>query len=74
MGSEGAVCDKFLTMAPRDIPKPSWDLERYGAFCMKAEDFTNIKIEIEKLCSMTACTWQVPLKNAIPAAAKAQEK
>lgn len=53
MGSLGATCVHTLKPDTRDVPSPTWDDERFGMLCTKAENFADVKSWIEKLCSIS---------------------
>jgi hypothetical protein len=58
MGDVGASCFHTLTDATRDLDKPSWDAERFGMLCTKAENFAELKKAVLKLCKLSRdCTF-----------------
>jgi hypothetical protein len=61
MGFLGASCFHTLTPDTRDIPQPNWDEERFGQVCTKAKTFKDMKVAIEKLCSVSnvRCSYEV---------------
>lgn len=59
MGSAGASCFHTLSDESRDIDKSTWDEERFGMVCTKAENFANWKAAILKLCKAShGCTYE----------------
>ncbi len=50
LGEYGATCYKMLSQKKRELDKLSWDEERFGMICGKAEAFSDLKQAIEKLC------------------------
>ncbi len=50
IGEYGATCYTMLSNKKRELDKVSWDEERFGMICGKAEAFGNLKAAIEKLC------------------------
>lgn len=59
MGELGASCFKTHSDESRDLSKEQWDQERFGQVCTQAENFTNMKTAIQKLCYLTKkCTFE----------------
>lgn len=50
LGPYGATCFKIISEEKRELDKLSWDEERFGMICGKAEAFANLKEVIQKLC------------------------
>lgn len=50
LGQYGATCFTMLSNQKRELDKVSWDDERFGMICGKAEAFANLKAAIQKLC------------------------
>lgn len=60
MGTQGASCVHTLSTMKEDIPEPEWDDVRFGMLCTSADNFADIKTEIEKLCSVSGkCTYDM---------------
>jgi hypothetical protein len=59
LGPQGAVTVNFLTPGSRFVSKSNWDLLRMGMFCMSPKDLGSFKTEIEKLCSVTQCDYEM---------------
>lgn len=57
MGRLGAACFKTLSDDTRDIPKDSWDQERVGMICARAEAFADFKQAVLTLCKMSRRCW-----------------
>lgn len=53
MGPIGASCFHTITTETRTIPKPVWDIERFGMICTQSTNFAEWKATIEKLCQVT---------------------
>lgn len=59
LGQDGAACFHTLSVAERDIAKPSWDVEREGMICTQSATFASWKGIIEKLCHESSdCDYQ----------------
>lgn len=58
-GSSGAVTVNFLSEGSFIVEKSQWDLIREGMYCTLATSFGDFKAEIEKLCSVTPCNYEV---------------
>lgn len=57
MGDLGASCFMTHSDGSRDLSKEEWDKARFGQVCTEAENFTNLKTAIQKLCYLTKkCT------------------
>lgn len=57
LGDLGASCFKTHSDESRDITKDEWDQERFGQVCTQAENFSNMKTALQKLCYLTKkCT------------------
>jgi hypothetical protein len=54
-GNDGAVETHFFSSEIVDIGKAAWDSMREGMTCMSGQAIADIKLEIEELCSKTAC-------------------
>jgi hypothetical protein len=52
----GAIITHFYNQDISYLGQSAWDRLREGMTCLSASDFSNIKIEIEQLCSVTSCT------------------
>jgi len=50
LGEYGATCSTMLSERVRELDKVSWDEERFGMICGKAEAFGDLKKAILKLC------------------------
>lgn len=50
LGEYGATCITMLSNHQRELDKVSWDEERFGMICGKAEAFGDLKGAIQKLC------------------------
>lgn len=57
-GSQGAVWFETLTADTGKVDKTDWDQMRLGMACTTTDTLAEIKSEIEKLCSATACDYQ----------------
>lgn len=66
-GTDFAACDNFLTSDPQTInwttEQSTWASQGYATECVNSDALGNIKAEIEKLCSLTACDY--PTEQAI---------
>jgi hypothetical protein len=58
-GNDGAVETHFFATDVVDIGKPAWDSLREGMTCMSGQAISDIKTEIEELCTKTSCTAEV---------------
>lgn len=65
-GGLGAVCDNFLTANQRILDEQQWQLlqaswEAHGdsVECTTSSAVAALKAEIEKLCSVSTCTYEV---------------
>lgn len=58
-GESGAVTLNFLSPGSEIIQKPDWDAIREGMYCMSYDAIGDFKGEIEKLCSIARCSYQV---------------
>lgn len=59
LGELGASCFHTLTTETRQLDKPTWDAERFGDVCAKAEAFADLKTAVLKLCKQTkSCTYE----------------
>jgi hypothetical protein len=61
----GAVCDSFLTANQHILDGPGWEAvqdawmsQGAATVCTSSDILVKVKQEIEKLCSMTPCTYQ----------------
>lgn len=68
-GDYGAVCDNFLTTKPQTLTKAQWDAmqnswnaQGYAVECTTSKAIGDIKTEIEQLCSVTRCDYEVEKK------------
>lgn len=50
LGEYGASCSTIFSERQRELDKVSWDEERFGMICGKAEAFGDLKSAIQKLC------------------------
>lgn len=64
-GNFGAVCDNFITINPQTLNEKEWnDLQNTwmndgnAIECMTSSSISNIKKEIEKLCSLSKCDYE----------------
>lgn len=58
-GPDGATCFHSLSDAQRDVPKASWDIERFGQICETPQTFADWKSVIDSLCQNTGdCTYK----------------
>jgi hypothetical protein len=55
---EDAHCARFLDDETRDISPEEWQEMRVGRVSISAEDFAEIKAEIEQLCSAHKCKYE----------------
>jgi hypothetical protein len=64
LGSDGASCFNTLNDDSRDIPKESWDSERFGMLCTSSDNFANWQAAILKLCTAARnrCTFDTKKK------------
>lgn len=58
LGQNGAVYFETLTTATGSVPKPEWDAMRVGMACTSTDTLSDIKREIEQLCSATSCDYE----------------
>lgn len=59
MGELGASCFNTLNDDSRDLDKEEWDRERFGQVCTQAQNFTDLKSNLEKLCYKNRkCTYE----------------
>lgn len=58
LGSQGAVYFETLSTKTGYVDKATWDQMRVGMACTSIDTLKEIKSEIEKLCSATACDYQ----------------
>lgn len=68
-GGLGAVCDNFLTNNRMLLDAQGWEdlqdrwiAEGYSVECTPSRSLGDIKAEIEKLCSVAPCDYQVKKK------------
>jgi hypothetical protein len=55
----GASCFHTLSDKQRDLTIDQWDAERFGMVCTRAENFSNWKAAILKLCKATkSCSFE----------------
>ena len=68
-GPDGAVETHYFSTDVTDIGQGAWDSIREGMTCMSGKAIADIKGEIEKLCTKTACSEQtkVALKRTLRA-------
>lgn len=52
-GSNGAVETHLVSDAMRDIPKETWDKQRFGYACISQDDFAWLRATLEKACSVS---------------------
>lgn len=64
-GNYGAVCDNFLTSNPQTLNEEQWQAiqtqwmsQGWATECTTSEAISDIKQELEKLCSVTRCTYE----------------
>lgn len=64
LGEEGATCFNTLNDNNREIHKEEWDRERFGMLCTSADDFSEWRAVILKLCRYAGkrCTYEDKLK------------
>jgi hypothetical protein len=55
-GPDGAVETHFFSTDVTDIGKSAWDSMREGMTCESGQAISDIKGEIEKLCTKTKCS------------------
>lgn len=58
VGPGGAVWFETLTDAQGQVDKQTWDSMRVGMACTTTDTLSEIKSEIEKLCSATTCDYE----------------
>lgn len=59
LGMDGGTCFHTLVSDHRDIPKPEWDVYRFGQICEEPKVFADSKAIIEKLCSISGrCSYE----------------
>ena len=65
-GPDGAIISHFYDPSTSRIGKAAWDSMREGFVCVSPDAITDIKTEIEELCSKESCS--EPVMNKIHAA------
>ncbi len=63
-GQNGAVLTHFFSTDIQDISKAAWDSMREGMTCLSAQGISDIKGEIEQLCTKTPCSEEVQKAKA----------
>lgn len=58
VGSQGAIYFETLSSTQGTLSKPEWDQMRVGMACTTTDTLSEIKKEIEKLCSVTRCNYE----------------
>ena len=54
----GAACDQVYSSNPVLLTEAQWQAMAPGQFCVSAQDYGFIKVEIEEACSQLKCSYE----------------